>query len=68
MSINLSKTFYSDFIEIHPITFEWARIIDESSDDDISIFENLYKYLLPEQEEYLTEKLEINSIYKNCLN
>ncbi len=48
----------------NPITFEWATIIDENSSDDISIFENLYKYLLPEQEEYLTEKLEINSIYK----
>ncbi|PLY05391.1 MAG: hypothetical protein C0625_15295 [Arcobacter sp.] len=64
MSINLSKILYSDCKEIHPITFEWATIIDESSDDDISIFENLHKYLLPEQEEYLTEKLEINSIYK----
>ena len=55
---------YTDCEELHPITFDWATIVEESSDDDVSIFENLHKYLLPEQEEYLTEKLEINSIYK----
>ncbi|XOB63268.1 hypothetical protein ACMC56_05525 [Campylobacterota bacterium DY0563] len=55
---------YSDCIEIHPITFEWATIIDESSSDDISIFSNIEKYLLPELEELKKKKLEINSLYK----
>ncbi len=52
---------YSDCIERHPITFEWATIIDENSSDDISIFENIKKYLLPE---FVEDELKINSLYK----
>ncbi|WP_198526373.1 hypothetical protein [Halarcobacter anaerophilus] len=65
--INEDKTqalLYTDCEEIHPITFEWARIIDESSDDDISIFSNLHKYLLPEVEDYKEEVLKVSSMYE----
>lgn len=55
---------YSDCKEIHPITFDWATIIDESSNDDISIFTNLHKYLLPEVEEYKEEVLKVSSMYE----
>ncbi|PLY05393.1 MAG: hypothetical protein C0625_15305 [Arcobacter sp.] len=62
--INEDKTqalLYTDCKEIHPITFEWATIIDESSSDDVSIFENIKKYLLPE---FVEDELKINSLYK----
>ncbi|XOB63266.1 N-acetylmuramoyl-L-alanine amidase [Campylobacterota bacterium DY0563] len=65
--INKEQTkgiLYSDCKEYHPITFDWATIIDESSSDDISIFSNIEKYLLPELEELKKKKLEINSLYK----
>jgi GH24 family phage-related lysozyme (muramidase) len=52
---------YSDCKESHPISFDWATIIDESSSDDISIFENIRKYLLPD---YIEGELKINPLYK----
>jgi len=59
---NEDKYFlYSKCIEQHPITFEWAKIISESSNDDISIFENIKKYLLPE---FVEDELKINPLYK----
>ena len=59
---NEDKYFlYSECIEQHPITFEWAKIISESSNDDISIFENIKKYLLPE---FVEDELKINPLYK----
>jgi predicted chitinase len=55
---------YSDCKESHPITFEWAKIIDESNEDDISIFTNLHKYLLPDVEDYKQEVLKVSSMYE----
>ncbi|QDF28498.1 hypothetical protein [Halarcobacter anaerophilus] len=55
---------YIDCEESHPITFDWATIIDESSEDDISIFTNLHKYLLPDIEDYKQEVLKVSSMYE----
>ncbi|MGB5919381.1 hypothetical protein, partial [Arcobacter sp.] len=62
--INEDKTqalLYTDCEKIHPITFDWATIINESSSDDVSIFENIKRYLLPE---FVEDELKINPLYK----
>ncbi|WP_143145208.1 LysM domain-containing protein, partial [Arcobacter sp. LA11] len=38
---------YSDCEELHPITFDWARIIDIQSKDKISIFDSLENHVVP---------------------
>ncbi|MCP4969834.1 MAG: LysM peptidoglycan-binding domain-containing protein, partial [Arcobacter sp.] len=38
---------YKDCEEIHPITFDWAKVIDIKSKDKISIFDSLENYVIP---------------------
>jgi hypothetical protein len=38
---NLEDKLYEECKEIHPITLEWAKIIDMKSNDKVSMFENI---------------------------
>ncbi|WP_428738640.1 M15 family metallopeptidase [Sulfurimonas sp.] len=56
---------YSDCKEQHPITFEWAKIIQMQSDDNVSLFQKLSNYLVPSLQ---SDDLKYNSSYSELFN
>ena len=61
MCILLPSLTNQDCKEQHPLTFEWAKIIDIESDDKVSLFARMSNYVVPSLQ---TDDVELNSSYK----